>query len=381
MCRVVFKPIECKNLRIGIDGRAFMGTPTGVGRYVIDLCRQLDHLLPKARFFVYAPSALSLPVCSERWSARIDQSWMARNFNRGLWLISRAGSLCRADRLDVFWGAVTLLPALGPKVRAVSTVHDLNHKIVPSTMRARDLWGRRLLFRQSLARANQILTNSHGTAAKLHSAYGFTAAAVVQPGVSEEFTPQPGDKVEACINKYRLKTSYLLAVGTREPRKNFELLVETFLKMKTEGLMREHALVLAGGRGWKDRRLCELLERGASYGVIVLDYVDQGDLPVLYTGADALICPSLYEGFGMPVLEARACGTRVVASDIPELREAGGDETVYITPNGAGIREGILAVINDGAAAKGRADRLATWEDGAKVLAKVLTGGIDCNAR
>jgi len=83
----------------------------------------------------------------------------------------------------------------------------------------------------------------------------------------------------------------------------------------------------------------------------------------------------------MPVLEARACGTRVVASDIPELREAGGDETIYITPNDAGIREGILAVLNDGAAAKARADRLATWEDGAEVLAKVLTGGIDCNAR
>ncbi len=367
--------------RIGIDGRAFMGTPTGVGRYVIELCRQLDHLLPKAHFFVYGPSALSLPVCSERWAARIDQSWMARNLNRGLWLISRAGSLCRADRLDVFWGAVTLLPALGPRVRAVSTVHDLNHKIVPSTMRARDLWGRRLLFRQSLVRANEILTNSHGTAAKLHSVYGFTAAAVVQPGVSEEFTPQPGDKVEACLNKYRLKTPYLLAVGTREPRKNFELLVETFLKMKTEGLMREHALVLAGSRGWKDRRLCELLERGASYGVIVLDYVDQGDLPALYTGADALICPSLYEGFGMPVLEARACGTRVVASDIPELREAGGDETVYITPDAAGIREGILAVINDRAAAEGRAERLPTWEDGAEMLAKVLIGGIDCSAR
>lgn len=104
---------EC---RIGIDGRAFMGMPTGVGRYVIELCRHLDHLLPKARFFVYAPCALSLPVCSERWSARIDQSWMARNLNRGLWLTSRAGSLCRCDSLDVFWGAVTLLPALGPRV-------------------------------------------------------------------------------------------------------------------------------------------------------------------------------------------------------------------------------------------------------------------------
>ncbi len=379
--RSAFELAECKNLRIGIDGRAFMGEPTGVGRYVIELCRRLDRLLPKAHFFVYAPSALSLPVCSERWSARIEQSWMARNLNRGLWLVSRAGSLCRRDRLDVFWGAVTLLPALGPRVRAVSTLYDLNHKMVPSTMLARDLWGRRLLFGQSLARADEILAISHGTAAKLHSAYGLTAAGVVQPGTSEEFTPQTRDKVEACLARYRLKTPYLLAVGTREPRKNFDLLVESFLQMKTEGLIPAHTLVLAGSRGWKDRRLCGLLERGASRGVVALGYLEQKDLPALYTGADALICPSLYEGFGMPALEARACGTRVIASDIPELREAGGDETVYITPNRAGIREGILAVVNGGAAAKARAGSLPTWEEGAEVLAKVLTGGSGCNAR
>ncbi len=372
---------ESKSLRIGIDGRAFMDAPTGVGRYVIELCRHLDHLLPKARFFVYAPSALSLPVCSERWSARIDQSWMARNLNRGLWLISRAGDLCRRDRLDVFWGAVTLLPTLEPRVSAVSTVHDLNHKIVPSTMCASDLWGRRFFFGRSLARANAILTNSHGTAAKLQSAYGFTADGVVQPGVSEEFTPQAREKVAACLTKYILKMPYLLAVGTREPRKNFELLVESFLQMKTEGLIRGHTLVLAGSRGWKDRILCELLERGASYGIIVLDYVEQGDLPALYTGAEALIFPSLYEGFGMPVLEARACGTRVIASDIPELREAGGDETVYVTPDAAGIREGIMAGVNGGAAAKVRAGRLPTWQEGAKVLANALIGERGSDAR
>ena len=178
-----------------------------------------------------------------------------------------------------------------------------------------------------------------------------------------------------------MRPPYLLAIGTREPRKNFELLVESFLQIKTKGLIGASTLVLAGSKGWKDRRLRRLLERGTSYGVTVLDYVDQGDLPALYTGADALICPSLYEGFGMPVLEARACGTRVVASDIPELREAGGDETLYVTPDGAGIRDGILAAVSDGAVGKARADRLPTWEEGAEVLANVLTGGIDCNAR
>ncbi len=83
----------------------------------------------------------------------------------------------------------------------------------------------------------------------------------------------------------------------------------------------------------------------------------------------------------MPVLEARACGTRVIASDIPELREAGGDETVYVTPDAAGIREGIMAGVNGGAAAKVRAGRLPTWQEGAKVLANALIGERGSDAR
>jgi glycosyltransferase involved in cell wall biosynthesis len=367
--------------RIGIDGRAFMGNPTGVGRYVIELCTRLDRLLPTAHFFVYAPSSVGLPVSSERWSARIDQSWAGRHLNRGLWLLTRAGSLCREDELDAFWGSVTLLPALEPEVRAVSTVYDLNHKIVPSTMRARDLWARRLLFGRSLARANEVLTISEATATKLRSSYGCAAVAVVRPGVSEQFAPQPGDKVEVCLGKYRLKKPYLLAVGTREPRKNFALLVEVYLQMRTEGLLGAHMLVLAGSKGWKDRRLSECLERGQSHGVTSLDYVDQDDLPPLYAGADALICPSLYEGFGMPVVEARACGIQVVASEIPELREAGGDGTIYINPNGVGIRRGLLAVTSRGGVAKTCVDRLSTWEEGAEVLADALTGGTSRDVR
>ena len=363
-----------QSIRIGIDGRAFMGKPTGVGRYATELCIHLDRLLPDACFFVYAPSAITLPLCSERWLARIDRSWIASSLNRGLWLILRAGRLCHRDRLDAFWGAVTLLPALAPTVRAVSTVYDLTHKIVPATVRARDLWARRLLLARSLARADHLIAISQGTAAKVKSLYG-RAAAVVRPGASAQFTPQGRKRVEACLDKYRLKAPYLLAVGTREPRKNLEVLVEAFLQMKAEGLISEHALVLAGGKGWKDRRLCAILERGASCGVSVLDYVHQEDLPALYTGADALLCPSLYEGFGIPVLEARACGTRVVASNLPELREAGGDDTIYIDPDPAGLRQGILAVAQATTRIRTRAEGLPTWEEGAKTLAEVLTGG------
>jgi glycosyltransferase involved in cell wall biosynthesis len=360
---------EFQRMRIGVDGRPFMLRATGVRRYATELCRHLDRLIPDAAFFVYSP----------RWIARIDSSRAARTLNRGMWLALLAGRMCRRDRLDVFWGVVTLLPILGRRVKAVSTVHDLNHMIVPFTMAASDLWGRRLLYRPALARANEIVTNSRGTADRMRAAYGRIATAIVRPGVSPEFAPQPRAVVDACLEKYGLKRPYLLAVGTRQPRKNFEALVETFMQMKSEGLLPAHSLAMAGSRGWKDDRLRALIERGISAGVVVLDYVDQDDLPALYTGADAMVFPSLYEGFGMPVLEARACGTTVVTTDIPELREAGGDDAVYIAPTPAGIHEGIRAALEGGFRPRPRREALPSWEAGAAALARVFTGegGVD----
>ncbi|MGD0288882.1 MAG: glycosyltransferase family 1 protein [Candidatus Binataceae bacterium] len=371
---VAVESLGRESVRIGIDGRAFMGRTTGVGRYVTELCKHLDELLPNARFFVYAPCPITLPISSDRWLSRVDRSWMARRLNRGLWLVLSAGHFCRLDDLDVFWGAVTLLPKLAPKIRAVTTVYDLNHIVVPRSMRARDLWARRLLFGRSLARADAILAISAGTCARLRATYGYCAAVSVPPGVSSEFAAQSSEAVALCLRKYNVNPPYLLAVGTREPRKNFELLVNEFVQMKKKGLVREHSLVLAGGKGWKDKGLRQLLASSAPLGVYCLDYVDQQDMPALYTGAGALVFPSLYEGFGMPLLEARACGTRVIATDTPELREAGGTGAIYIEPTPNGIRDGISSAIAMRAALDRPRQELNSWRDGARILAQALMG-------
>ena len=91
-------------------------------------------------------------------------------------------------------------------------------------------------------------------------------------------------------------------------------------------------LVLAGEKGWKTQTLWRLLERGKAWGVTQVGYASEEALPALYSGAEVFVFPSLYEGFGMPVLEARACGTRVVATDIPEIREAGEQGAIYVSP-------------------------------------------------
>jgi len=359
-----------KKMRVGIDGRALQGSRTGVGRYVYELCRELDRIFPSAEFFVYSSVPLEMPVLSERWTLRLDGSSISRNMKSVLWLKYRCGFLCKRDNLDVFWGAATFLPQLPRSVRTVITVYDLNFKIVPETMSFTHRWAFRLFFKKDITRADAILTISKGSSARLLALFGRAADAIIYPAIDASFSPQPEARIQEVLLQHTVARPYLLAVATWEPRKNLELLIHTFLNMKKQRVLGEHQLVLVGGRGWKDQRLAALLSGTDS--VIPLGYIPDEQLAPLYTGADVFIFPSIYEGFGIPVLEAQACGTKVVCSDIPELQEAGGEGAIYVAPTADGIRQGILIGLRDGKPS-GIKRCLPTWEDGAKDLAKMLT--------
>ena len=359
-------------VRIGIDARRLGPQPKGIGRYVWELCQGLDQVLPAAEFFLYAPKPLHLPVISRRWSIRVDDSPLGRRLPNTLWLVARAGLMSRRDRLDAFWAGTGLLPLVGLDSRAVLTVHDVVERVAPQTMDRHALWASRLFFQRSLARADAIVTNSAGTAERLKTNYGYPVAAVVRPGISEVFRPRSAKHTLAVLARYRVNQPYLLSVSTWEPRKGLEQLIHAFLRMKSEGLIPHHKLVLVGERGWKDSTIVELARK--SEAVVSLGFVEDASLAALYSGAEAFVYPSRYEGFGMPVLEARACGARVVTTELPELREAGGEDAIYISPTEEGIRAGIALAV------AGRAVRPINWGDwnwagSASILAQVL---LDC---
>lgn len=361
-------------MRIGIDGRALQGARTGVGRYIFELCRELDKVLPNAQFFVYSSVPLEMPVLSRRWILRLDKSPLAAHLKSVLWLKYRCGLLCKKDNLDVFWGAATFLPQIPSSLRTVITVYDLNFKIAPETMSFTHRWAFKLFFKKDVARANVVTAISKGSSDRLLGLFGRAADAIVYPAIDDSFNPQSAARVREVLIRHSLLRPYFLAVATWEPRKNLELLIRTFLSMKEQGLLAEHKLVLVGGRGWKDQRLVRLLAGADS--VVPLGYVPDEHLAPLYSGAAVFIFPSLYEGFGMPVAEAKACGTRVVASDTPELREAGGEDVIYISPTAEGIRQGILRAISLEMQAEGIRHRFPSWTTGAADLAGVFKGCI-----
>jgi glycosyltransferase involved in cell wall biosynthesis len=359
-------------VRIGVDGRRLGKQPKGIGRYIWELCNGLDKVLPAAQFFLYMPKPVDLPPISSRWTLRVDDSTVGRWLPSNVWLTARAGPLSRRDDLDAFWSGSGLLPLVGLRPRGVLTVHDLVHKVAPQTMDFHALWASRLFFYSSLRRADAVVSNSIGTARRLEEHLRCKVAAVVQPGLSGTFQRRSESQVRAVLARYRLVKPYFLAVSTWEPRKGLEPLIRAFLRIKADSLIGDYKLVLVGDRGWKDAAIMELAQHHRQ-SVVSLGFVDDSSLASLYSGADAFIYPSSYEGFGMPVLEARACGTRVVTSDIPELREAGGNDAIYIAPNEEGIREGILTVLRSGVP-KAISWRDWSWNKSAAILAEVLLG-------
>lgn len=366
-------------MRIGLDGRPLLGRRTGIGRYVFEICRELDVLLPAAEFFVYAPEPVELPVVSPRWRCRVEARRWARALKPIAWLKLRAGRLCREDSLDAFWGSATLFPQLPAGTRRVSTVYDLTFRVAPQTMSRTHLLAQRLFFAHDVRRAHHRVAISHGTAARLQEWLGGRLAAVAPPGLSPAFHPRQAAAVGATLSRFGIAKPYFLAVGTWEPRKNLERLVRVFRTLRVAGELSDSRLILVGGAGWKDERLRRLLQVSDSVstpvesdGVTAVGFVTDDDLAHLYTGCRAFVFPSAYEGFGIPILEARACGAPVVTTDLPELREAGGDGAIYVSATDEGLREGLRRVVRAVAAPPPPRNHLPTWRGSAEILAGYL---------
>lgn len=330
-------------VRIGIDGRPFQAELAGTGRYAFELCRALDSLLPEAEFFVYSNRPIPLPKFGDRWHFVGEASSIIARFPPSIWYLERVGALAKRDSIDVFWGCANFLPRRLKSCRSVLTVLDLVPQLYPETMSFKHRLAHALYFRQSLARADRLVTISQGSRDRLAQAYGKCADAVVYPCASEQFHAVSSQEIRRVKNHFGLKDPFLLAVATLEPRKNLTALIDALMLLKTEGQIKVPDLVLVGQVGWKSRALTKMIAQAQSVGVqiVMTGFVADRDLRGLYAASDACVFPSVYEGFGIPVLEALVCGTHVLASDVPEIREAGAGYATYFEPSTEGIARAI----------------------------------------
>jgi glycosyltransferase involved in cell wall biosynthesis len=218
-------------------------------------------------------------------------------------------------------------------IPTVLTVHDLIFRHLPAHHKPLNRWYLNLTMPLYCRRASHIIAISRHSKRDLISAYEIAEEkiTVVYEAAAPNFSPQPPRAVAAVRARYGLPERYLLFVGTIEPRKNLTRLLAAFENVYADGLV--DGLVIVGQHGWLYGDFFARLEKSpAREAVLLPGYVPDGDLPAVYTGARALVLPSAYEGFGLPVLEAMACGTPVVASNASSIPEVGGDAALYFDP-------------------------------------------------
>ncbi|MDM7322299.1 MAG: glycosyltransferase family 1 protein [Gammaproteobacteria bacterium] len=234
----------------------------------------------------------------------------------------------------------------------VITVHDLSWIRYPHTHpRARVAYLNRH-FPAALQQAAHILTVSEFTRAELMDIFALPASRIsVTPlGVDREhYHPHSAQTCQAILSQYQLTWHrYILSVGTLEPRKNLTLAVQAH-SLLPRSIQKKYPLVLIGTQGWLKSAFWPVLEKQIRQGsVFVLGYVTDHALPCLYSGANALVYPSFYEGFGLPPLEAMACGTPVITSTAQALREVGGNATLTVAADDPRcLKDRLMMVLED----------------------------------
>lgn len=309
-------------MRVSIDIQAAVAQRAGVGRYVHSLVPELLPLAAgddlSAFYFDFRRNGSPFPGTglSERacrWlpGALVQQAWKRVGFPPYTWF---------ADRAEVYHFPNYVIPPIARRAKTITTIHDVGYLIVPETLEPKNLEYLRHHIGKTVQRADAILTPSQVIADQICEHYGLPADRVVATHLApvNEFEVPTEQRIQEARVKHGLDRPYLLHVGTLEPRKNHRFLLEVFERLEAF----DGDLVLCGMRGWKNEEFEARLEASPARDRILFpDYVSDADLPALYAGASAFLFPSLYEGFGLPPIEAMRCGCPVVSSPGGSLAE------------------------------------------------------------
>ncbi|HWQ68126.1 MAG TPA: glycosyltransferase family 1 protein, partial [Methanospirillum sp.] len=194
--------------------------------------------------------------------------------------------------------------------------------------------------------ADTIITLSKHGKSELLSHFSIDKDRIQITPLAAHDTFKPINNTQWCLEKYHIPPDYILFIGTLEPRKNLKTLLVSYLALPLE-IKEKHNLVIAGGEGWLHNEIDQLIKRNQKH-IRYLGYVPEQDLPSLYSGALFFVYPSYYEGFGLPILEAMACGTPVITSDVSSMPEITGDAAILCNPHDyLEFSNKLLMLIND----------------------------------
>ena len=320
--------------RFGYDKKTGLPNRVGSGQYCYELLISLHEIDKENNYIIYLPQdpTSDLPRESDSWHYKIIKG-------RTLWtLIALSRKLFfDKEKPDVFFSPTHYLPLYVP-CPSVMSILDVSYLHFPKLFKKRDLYQLKLWGRYSIGKAKKIITISKSSKNDIIKAYNVSEdkVVVVYPGVKSETNSKIKMQNSKLLKeKFGIDRDYILFVGTLQPRKNIEKLIEAFSRLKTKdlGLKTDLGLVIVGKKGWMYEDILNAPKKfGITKRVKFLDSVTDEDLPSFYKNAICFALPSLYEGFGLPILEAMKYGCPVLTSNVSSLPEAGGEAALYCDP-------------------------------------------------
>lgn len=339
-------------MRIGINAQLCSPSSSyrnaGVSRYVRNLVHSIGAMEHAAETHLFLPGSNRDPFPA---SCKLHhRAWQPENpLARIAWEQFVLPGLIRRLNLDVFHSPMHVLPVVCP-TRSVVTIHDLTFMLYPETFPS--LQRRYLEFctRRAVEKADAVIAVSECTRQDIIRLLDGEPERVFTTveAADDSFVPASSEKIEEIRHRYAMGDLSVLYVGTLEPRKNIPTLLSAFDRVR-KAIGSDCGLVLAGGKGWLYDEVFRRIEAlGLEDSVRLIGYVPKEDLPALYSGATAFVYPSLYEGFGLPPLEAMACGTPVITSNASSLPEVVGDAGIMVDPHSVEeLADAILKVLCD----------------------------------
>lgn len=330
------RPRTCGGVvRIAIDYTSAIAQQEGVGRYTRSLVAAMVRLDGTDRFTLFSGER---PLAQRSFPE-------APNTRRRIFPVGGRATTIMWQRarlpvpIELFTGPADIMhgpdfalpPALG--VRRIVTIHDLAYLTVPEVVSPKNVAYLQSTVRRAVARADHVVTDSRCTADDLIALLGVPRERVsaIHLGIDQRFAPvRDAEKRAELDARLELVHPLVLAVGTIEPRKRYDALIAAFARARTQpGGPR--MLAIAGPKRWRaEETVAAASAHGVADDVRFLDFIAEADLATLYSTADVLAMPARYEGFGLPVVEAMACGTPVVCSNTGSLPEVAGDAALVV---------------------------------------------------
>jgi glycosyltransferase involved in cell wall biosynthesis len=318
-------------MRIGIDGIPLAELKTGVGHYTFEIALELARQAPSDSFEILS----HLPFAGGAVSDLANLSFIKRPVNsatRHWWTIGLPLYIKHA-RLDLFHGTNYDIPIWGG-CPTVLTIHDLSLLLFPATHEERRVRRARRRLPVMSRRATLIITPTNAVKSEVceHLRISADKVIVVNEAPRRSFQPLPLEQASATVRRFGLEEDFILYVGTIEPRKNLITLVKAFEEVLRSTNLRPQ-LVIAGRKGWLTDELFTYIE-SAKLGdrIHLTGYLGDDELRALYSACRVMVYPALYEGAGLPTLEAMACGAPVITTSTPAISEMVGDKARLFSP-------------------------------------------------